>query len=108
MENNNDIISLESAIKIENIDNVLLKRRKGGILLSDYQIEVLKRNNINYEKYTNVRELLFDIEDILNENYDESLDNISSQLSELIYYNDTKKWEKILSHFYISFFFIWL
>ena len=35
--------------------------------------------------------LLFDIEEILNDDYDEELDLISGQLAEFIYYKDTKK-----------------
>ena len=88
--NNNDI-SLDEAIKFANHNELFLRRRENNILLSDYQISVLSRNGIDYKKYGNVRELMFDIENYLNEYYDEELDLVSSQLSEFIYYNDTKK-----------------
>ena len=84
-------IKLEEAIKVEDFDNVILKRRKSGILLSDYQINALKRNNIDYNKYGNIHELLFDIEELLNDDYDDELDLVSGQLQEFIYYNETKK-----------------
>ena len=87
----NNKIDFEEAMKIANVDEVLLKRRKNGMLLSDYQVSVLMRNEIEYEKYSNLQTLLFDIEEILNDNYDEELDLISGQLAECVYYKDTKK-----------------
>ena len=81
----NNKIDFEEAMKIANVDEVLLKRRKNGMLLSDYQVSVLMRNEIEYEKYSNLQTLLFDIEEILNDNYDEELDLISGQLAECVY-----------------------
>ena len=88
---NNKEISVDEAVKISNVDNILLKRRENNLLLSDYQISVLTRNGINYTKYSSARELLFDIENCLDEDYDDELDIVSSQLSEFLYYSDTKK-----------------
>ena len=87
----NEKIDFDEAIKIANIDNIILKRRNNGFLFSDYQIDVLNRNGINYLNYCNMHELLFDIEELLNNDYDDELDLVSSQISELLYYNDTKK-----------------
>ena len=84
-------ISLDEAIKIENLDNVLFKRRDNKMLLNDYQINVLNRNGINYLKYSNYKNLLFDIEELLNDNYDEELDSVSKFISEYVYYNETNK-----------------
>ena len=91
MKINDKEINVREAIEFANIENILLKKRKNGLLLSDYQMNVLKRNGIDYNKYGNIHELLFDIEEYLNDNYDEDLDLISDQLAELIYYKDTKK-----------------
>lgn len=87
----NNEVSLEEAINFSNFDNLLLKRRENGLLLSDYQVGILNRFGIAYNKFNNVRELLFEIENILDDDFDEELDLVSSQLSEFIYYNDTKK-----------------
>ena len=84
-------INIEDAIKFANHDEFLLKHRNNGILLSDYQVNVLKNNGFNFDKYANIHELLFDVEEYLNEEYDEELDLVSSQIAELIYYKDTKK-----------------
>ena len=84
-------ISLEQAIKLANHQELLLKRRENNILLSDYQVSVLSRNGINYNNFGNIRELLFEIENCLDDYFDDELDMISQQLSEYIYYNETKK-----------------
>lgn len=91
MEMNNKEIKVDDAIKIADIDNVILKRRNNNLLLSDYQISVLSRNGIDYKCFSNMRELLFDIENCLNELYDEELEYVSSQIGDYIYYNETKK-----------------
>ena len=84
-------VSLKEAIDFSNYKDLLLSRRENGLLLSDYQVSVLNRNGIDYKRYNNVRELLFEIENYLDEDFDEELDLVSSQLSEFIYYTDTKK-----------------
>ena len=88
--NKNDI-SLKEAMDFSNYRELLLSRRENGLLLSDYQVSVLNRNGIDYKKYNNVRELLFEIENYLDDDFDEELNLVSSQLSEFIYYTDTKK-----------------
>lgn len=84
-------VSLDEAISFSNYQNLLLSRRENGLLLSDYQVSVLNRNGIDYRKFGNVRELLFEIENCLDDDFDDELDLVGSQLSEYIYYNDTKK-----------------
>ena len=84
-------VSIDDAIKISNYEDLLLKRRENNILLSDYQVSVLIRNGIDYNRFSSIRELMFEIENYLDEDFDEELDLVSSQLSEYIYYNETKK-----------------
>ncbi len=84
-------ISINDAVKSEELDKVIVKRRKNKMLLSDYQIEVLRRFDIDYLHYSNYDDLLFDIEESLYDNYDDELDFVCSQISEYIYYNETKK-----------------
>ena len=70
----------------------MIKMRGNGIYLSDNQIEVLKRYDIDYKKYISLNSLIFEIEEILNEEVDASdLEEVSSRLSELNYYNNTNK-----------------
>lgn len=84
-------INIDEAIKLSNYDNLLLKHYNNGILLSDYQVGILKNNGFDYTKYGSMQELLFDIEEYLNDDYNEELDLVSNQIAELIYYRDTKK-----------------
>ncbi len=84
-------VSVDDAIKYANCDNYLMKHRDNNMLLSDYQITILKQNGIDFMKYTDLKQLLFEIDEVLDIEYDEELDNVASQLSELSYYKDTKK-----------------
>lgn len=73
-------------------DKNMIKMRGNGIYLSDNQIEVLKKYDIDYKKYISLNSLIFEIEEILNEEVDASdLEEVSSRLSELNYYNNTNK-----------------
>lgn len=74
-----------------NFDKKMHKKRDNGLLLSDEQIEILNRYNIDYLKYNNISSLIYEIEEILNEEYNEELDKVSGELSEFNYYNNTNK-----------------
>ncbi len=91
MKINGESIDIAKVIEENDYNNLLIKRRENNLLLSDYQVSVLNNNSFDYKKYGSLRELLFDIEDYLNENYDEELDIVSNQIAEMIYYMDTKK-----------------
>ena len=91
MKINNVDIDIDEAIKLADVDKIVLKRRKNNILLSDYQMMILKERNFNLDKITNINELLFEIEEYLNNNYDDELDLIGSQLAEFIHYQQTNK-----------------
>lgn len=49
----------------EDFNKRSLKQRKNGIYLSDEQINILEKYNINYLNYNNINELIFYIEDYL-------------------------------------------
>ncbi len=72
-------------------EKTFLKRRSNGMMLSDNDIEVLKNNGINYLDYHNLSELLFKITEVLEENDNELLEEISIKLGEYNYYNYTNK-----------------
>ncbi len=84
----------------KNIDNLImqvidenkLKKINNNLYLSNKQIEVLNRYNINYNNYTNINDLIFEIESILNEGLGlDDLESISIELSEFNYYHNTNK-----------------
>lgn len=74
------------------IEKTRLKARNNNIYLSDNQIEILKRYNIDYQKYNSISSLLFDIEEILNSGMGEDdLEILSNDIQEFNYYNNTNK-----------------
>lgn len=92
----NDIDTLLDDLGINlNLENTQLKTRKNGLLLSDKQIEILNNHNINYEQYTTLSSLIFKIEEYINEvqGYMDitDIDELSKELSEQNYYNNTNK-----------------
>lgn len=88
-ENN---INIDELVNKIDFNSFLSKDNGKGILLNDYQIEVLRRNGFNYEQYSNLSELIFDLDNYLNSgNDDEELEYITDFLSELHYYNETNK-----------------
>ena len=92
----NDIDTLLDNLGITlNIENTQLNMRKNGLLLSDQQINTLKNHNINYEQYQTLESLIFAIEEYINDvqGYMDitDIDQVSQQLSEQNYYNNTNK-----------------
>jgi hypothetical protein len=85
---------MEINLKDEEImgtEKSFLKRRENGLMLSDNDVEILNRNNINYLQATNLESLIFMIEEALNEEENEELDILNSRLQEYNYYNYTEK-----------------
>lgn len=64
-----------------------------GLMLTNREITVLEQYKINYKSCSSLKEILFEIEDILNDMdiVDEELDYISSTISERDYYQNTNK-----------------
>lgn len=77
--------------EIMGTDKSFLKRRENGLMLSDNDIEVLKRNNINYLEYSSLEELIFAISESLEEEENDELDTLNIKLGEYNYYNYTNK-----------------
>ena len=67
-----------------------LKKRENGMLLSDYQVDVLKRNGIDYRNYSSISHILFDINDILDEEENDELVLVAKELDEKNYYSSFK------------------
>lgn len=92
MKINNKEININELVKEVYSDKSMLKMRKNGIYLSDNDIEVLNRYDINYNNYSSLSSLLFEIEQVLNESYSaDDLEELSKSLAELNYYNNTNK-----------------
>ena len=80
---------------MENIVNDFDKtmiRDYNGILLSKDEIEVLRRYDIHYENYNSMKELIYEIEDVIVDLTDATdLEEVSINLSERDYYHNTNK-----------------
>jgi len=65
-----------------------------NLFLNKNQVTVLEKYKINYKNCSSMSELLFEIEDYLNdettENYDD-LEMVSFEISEMNYYMNTNK-----------------
>ena len=74
-------------------ESKFLKKRTNGLLLSDEDISILEEYEIDYLKFNNLSELIFEITKILNENPGEAflLEELSIKLGEYNYYNYTNK-----------------
>ena len=72
-------------------EKTFLKRRENGLMLSDNDIAILKRNGINYQEYHNLSELIFAITSILEEEEIDDLQELNIKLGEYNYYNYTNK-----------------
>ena len=77
--------------EIMGTDKSFLKRRKNGIMLSDNDIDILKRNGINYLEYNNLSELIFAICEALDEEASDELESLNMKLGEYNYYVYTEK-----------------
>lgn len=92
MKINDEELDIQELVKNVYDDKSILKMRGNGIYLSDNEVQILKRYGIDYNKYGSLESLIFDIEQILNEETDiEDLEEVSKRLSELNYYNNTNK-----------------
>ena len=67
------------------------KKLDNGLFLSDYQIEVLLRNSIDPYKCASINELIYLIDEALDEIDDDELDIISKEIIEFNYYTNTNK-----------------
>ena len=92
MKINKEVLNIYELVQNVYDDKSMIKMRGNGIYLSDNQVQILKRYGIDYNKYVSLESLIFDIEQILNEETNiEDLEEVSKRLSELNYYNNTNK-----------------
>lgn len=68
-------------------------KKYNNIYISDEQKEILDKYNIDVNSYSNISELIFDIEEYLNNTYDDvdDLEWVSQTISEYNYYNNINK-----------------
>lgn len=85
-------ISVNDLLTEINIDNNIPLKRKNSLVLRNSQIETLKKYNIEYENFTSLSSLIYEIEEILTNDPDlEDLNDLSQELQEQNYYQNTNK-----------------
>lgn len=93
MEIKLDDLDLDSLLDEKKLETGFLKNYN-GVLLSDNHINILNKYNIDFKKYNSVNQLLYEIEDVLNDSYGmdiEDLEWVSMDISERNYYQNTQK-----------------
>jgi len=74
------------------IENNFLRHIKNDIYLSDNDIKILEKYQIEYLSFSNMKELLFTLEEISLNNYvDPDFEDLLIKLSEYNYYYNTNK-----------------
>ena len=73
------------------MENNNFYKKIGNIYLTPKQIEVLNKYNIDYTKFKDLNELIYNIEYYLNNDNLSDLELVSEELSEFRYYNYTNK-----------------
>lgn len=72
-----------------------LKQVKKNIYLNNREMQILKMYDIDFQNCVDMNDLLFKIDNVLNDLYDnydiEDLEWVSSSISERNYYMNTKK-----------------
>ena len=73
----------------ETHESLNLNKINDNLYLTNKQIEVLDRYDIDY--HTSIEQLMFNLDEILNENDYEDLEEVSNSIAEFNYYHNTKK-----------------
>lgn len=62
-----------------------------GIYLTDAEVDTLRRNGFNVSNYTSIKNLMFDLEEAIEEDSNEELEMILDSIAEFNYYHNTNK-----------------
>ena len=73
----------------ETHEGLKLNKINDNLYLTNKDIEVLDRYDIDY--HTSIEQLMFNLDEILNENDYEDLEEVSNSIAEFNYYHNTKK-----------------
>ncbi len=68
-----------------------MHKNYNGIYLTDNEVNILKSNGFDINKYSNIKELMFDLEEELEESDNDELDMVLSSIAEFNYYHNTNK-----------------
>lgn len=93
MRINDNEVELSDLVK-EDLHKNLHKLYGNDIYLSDNDLEILKRYEFDINKYSNIKSLILDLSEYLEEAYDNDLSDLEQvldSLAEFDYYHNTNK-----------------
>lgn len=68
-----------------------MHKNYNGIYLTNAEFNTLKNNGFNVEKYHSIKELMFDLEDALEDSENDELEMVLDSIAEFNYYHNTNK-----------------
>lgn len=74
-----------------NPDYTMMKKVNGSLYLSEEQMEILRSYNIDYMKFSNLKDLIHELMEKIEESDDDVLENLLDILSERDYYENCNK-----------------
>lgn len=83
--------NIDSILKSIDFEGNKLIKVNNNLYLTNNQIDILKRYDVNYERCTSLRDLMIKIEDILDYDQYDELEGLLDTLSERNYYENTNK-----------------
>lgn len=76
----------------KSINDNKLNKISDNLYLSNRQIQILNRYEIDYKKFNDIKSLIYEVELAIEEFYDaDDLQELSIELSEFNYYHNTRK-----------------
>ena len=91
MKINNEEYNIDNLVSELDFNRNKLTKVNDKVILTNYQIDVLKRNDINIDNCSSLREIIYLIEEAYEDTLDEELEIILGELSERNYYENTNK-----------------
>lgn len=83
-----DINELVSEI---NFNDNFIGYQKNDIILTNKEIDILNMFDIDYKSFNSLSELLYLIDDVIDDNSSDELDEVARDISERNYYLNTRK-----------------
>lgn len=91
MKVNSEEYNIDKLVSDIDFNKNKLKKINNNLDLTNYQIDVLKRFDIDIEKLPSLSSIIAEAEEVYEENPDEELEVVLDELSERNYYENTNK-----------------
>lgn len=82
---------IEALVKDINFNDNFIGYNKNKIVLTNREISVLEKNGIDYKKASSIAQLLYDIDNVVDEQEDDELEQVAKDIADRNYYLYSKK-----------------